>query len=221
MSDPYEHDVLPASEAASWPYAGDVSSSQFTSAVLDAVGSEYKLGIRSFANLRPRIDQQTSFIVSAAFPGLDPDERVGDWIQPRGLDIQFILNGDVDASSSQPYFTVRVGCLLWRENSSFDPNFLMNEPASPQGPYSYRFKDSIAVLYDKSILLSNDPASSEFLQTVDVSLDIGGLGPCLFDGNLVTKNHIYLYVITNASGVPGVDPAPFLRVVSSFYYTDT
>lgn len=210
-------------KAARWAYSSDVHSrtTPFAAAVLDALDVEYKLYLRQFRDLRPRLSSQISGLLTFFPEGTSAGTHVGNWIRPVSLDVSFVVSGDT--STTTPFYKVRVGCFQYLEDLSsgaFDANDLMADQLFPEGPYDYTLKDKVKILYDWTFTVSNEPTNPLFVHQVSASIDISGLPQVMYDASFPKRNAILFFAISNAES-GGNDPAPLVDISSSIYFTDS
>ncbi len=192
----------------------------FASRVRKIVQAEIKFHDQGFSVL-PVVGGQSEVLATNIPLGVGANQRIGNWLQPVSLEGNITVQGDDAAGLAQESFGVRVGYALWKNDSTSDPltfDRIMQDGASPGGPFSVPEKNSYKILWTKYLTVNNHRQNSQFTKTFPFRINLSNLPRALYDDGNQKKYQIFFFA--GSDDIVGTNP-PEIQVDSMFRYTDS
>ncbi len=199
---------------------GPRGGASFASRVRNVVKAEVKFRDQGFAVL-PVVGGQSEILVTTIEQGAGAENRVGNWIQPMSLAGNLTIQANDAAGPAAENFGVRVGYALWKNDETNDPftfDRIMQDGASPGGPFSVPEKDSYKILWTKYVTVNNHRQNSQFTKTMAFTINLSSLPRALYDGANIKKYQIFFFA--GSDDIDGTNP-PSVQVDSMLRYTDS
>ncbi len=202
------------------PMRGRRYGASFASRVRKIIKAEIKFNDSGFSVL-PVVGGQSQVLATSIDLGVGANNRVGNWLQPMSLAGNITVQGDDNAGPAQENFGIRVGYALWKNDETADPftfDRIMQDGASPGGPFSVPEKDSYKVLWTKYLTVNNHRQNSQFTKTFPFMINLSKLPRTLYDGANHKKYQIFFFA--GSDDIVGTNP-PEIQVDSMLRYTDS